>query len=128
MNPSSGITRSRVICSEKHACFLCNIFIRAYAKFYTPSTHGTFYPPWRLPKPGEFKMSSTKIMAVLHRFNKSLEEEIMLRLLHGPQRYISVTESVLIQTEVSTPSLLSSIYAHDQAETFGDMPAIGEVS
>ncbi|CAD0093468.1 unnamed protein product, partial [Aureobasidium vineae] len=77
LESNPGIIRPRVICSEKHACFLCDIFIKAHAQFYTPSTHGTFYPRWRLPKPGGFKISSTKIMSTLHRFNKSLEEEII---------------------------------------------------
>lgn len=39
----------RVICSSKKACLLCNLFILAYGKVYTPGSHGRLYPGWRLP-------------------------------------------------------------------------------
>ena len=110
MRPCSGVIRPRVICSEKHACFLCDIFIRSHAQFYAASTHGTFYSQWRLPKSGEFKVSSTNIMAALHRFNTLLEEEIMARLVCGPKPNPSVPESVLVEAETFTPSIQSSVY------------------
>ncbi|THZ16543.1 hypothetical protein D6C91_06313 [Aureobasidium pullulans] len=128
MGSDLGVTRPRVICSEKHACFLCDTFIRAHAQFYTASTHGTFYSQWRLPRPGEFKVSSTSIMAALNRFNISLEGEIMARLLHGPQLNLSVPESVLVEAETFTPSLQSSVYTNDRAQTFDDLPDRGKLS
>lgn len=40
----------RVICASKKACFLCDAFIKLYAKFYTPRCHGRLYPGWKLPR------------------------------------------------------------------------------
>ena len=39
----------RVICSNKCACYLCDLFFRIHGRFHIPSTHGKLYPKWTLP-------------------------------------------------------------------------------
>lgn len=60
---------SRVICSTKDACYLCNAFISMHGKIHTPRCHGRLYPGWRLP------FSSTP-EGLEQRFNRKLANNI----------------------------------------------------
>ncbi|MCJ1358532.1 MAG: hypothetical protein MMC33_008532 [Icmadophila ericetorum] len=41
--------RPRIICANKSACYLCDLFLRVHGKFQTPSTYGKFNDTWILP-------------------------------------------------------------------------------
>jgi hypothetical protein len=43
------ITRPRVICASKSACYLCDLFIRLHGEFQTLGTFGKFNERWILP-------------------------------------------------------------------------------
>jgi hypothetical protein len=43
------ITRPRVICASKSACYLCDLFIRLHGEFQTLGTFGKFNERWVLP-------------------------------------------------------------------------------
>jgi hypothetical protein len=43
------ITRPRIICSSKSACYLCDLFIRLHGEFQTLGTFGKFNERWILP-------------------------------------------------------------------------------
>jgi hypothetical protein len=41
--------RPRIICSNKSACYLCNLFFQVHGGFCIPKTHGRIYDKWILP-------------------------------------------------------------------------------
>jgi OTT_1508-like deaminase len=47
LHPDS--VRPRVLCANKSACYLCDLFIRIHGEFQTPRTFGKFNERWILP-------------------------------------------------------------------------------
>ncbi|VBB72096.1 Putative protein of unknown function [Podospora comata] len=41
--------KPRVICSNKDACYMCNLFIQVHGMYYVPKSHGRLYTGWRVP-------------------------------------------------------------------------------
>ena len=98
----------RVVCSSKHACFLCNQFITLHAKMYTPSSHGRLYHRWRLPNFGTVNMKSG--------FNAQLEKFGMdslktMRQTNKRIKHPDPNESALHSLLLSETSLLNGIVA-----------------
>ncbi|KAI0394491.1 hypothetical protein F5Y17DRAFT_427566 [Xylariaceae sp. FL0594] len=89
----------RVLCSSKHACWLCYVFILWDStvhtpKFHTPGCHGKLYPGWRLP------VSNGRGDAMAAKFSQELDNRITesLRLLwlkKGRTNYVGGVESDL---------------------------------
>ncbi|KAK0667622.1 hypothetical protein QBC41DRAFT_395512 [Cercophora samala] len=44
-----AMRKPRVICSNKDACYLCNLFIQVHGMYYVPKSHGKLYTGWRVP-------------------------------------------------------------------------------
>lgn len=64
--------KPRVICSNKEACFLCDLVIKTHGKFYTPYSHGRLYPGWRLPKVSGDQLARQFNIALRERAQASL--------------------------------------------------------
>lgn len=102
--------RPRVLCSSKHACFLCDLFIKTHKGFYMPGSHGKFYPQWRLPTLEELnlpKETTKKYLKCLEDFNENLELKIYDYLQKGPVQIPDPTESIIYKPGSITPSVAS---------------------
>jgi hypothetical protein len=102
--------RPRILCSNKEACYLCNIFITTHAKFYTKRSHGNFYPQWRLPRFDELQLSKNaerEMKQTIARFSHTIEMQILSYLLQQPQRRQDPSESSVFLPGVYTPPLVS---------------------
>ncbi|GLA78875.1 hypothetical protein AtubIFM55763_001038 [Aspergillus tubingensis] len=97
----------RVICSNKDACFLCNLCLRLYQKTYTPSSHGRLYPGWRLP-------FLPQLAGLEQRFCNALEEHYketcgaLLSTRRGTI-YPDPNESTLFTLPLSTTTTRASV-------------------
>jgi OTT_1508-like deaminase len=94
---------SRVVCSSKDACFLCNAFMLVHGKMHTPRCHGRLYPGWRLPQ-------FPKPHDIEHRFNQVLENHArnsLATLLSRKQKtvYLDPMESTLLMLPMSASTL-----------------------
>lgn len=106
-----GGPRPRIICSNKHACFLCDLFIKAHGHFYVPGTHGTLYPRWRIPTVDEVNMperSRLEFLQCLERFNAALEHKLVECLTRPKARLPDINESTLFLPRSTTPSIISA--------------------
>ncbi|WEW59510.1 hypothetical protein PRK78_004984 [Emydomyces testavorans] len=104
--------RPRVIVSNKHACFLCNLFLKVHGGFYTPSSHGNFYPAWRIPRPDEVslpKETKGRILQCLDQFNSALEAKIRTLVAQERRSVPDAPESVVFSAY--SPSVSSGIPA-----------------
>ena len=100
--------RPRVICSNKHACFLCNLYVTVHGSFYIPGSHGKLYPQWRIPRPDELHLSeesTQKMTKCLERFNQALESHIRTFLSRQLSRLPDANESILFYPGTVTPSV-----------------------
>ncbi|EFW15116.1 hypothetical protein D8B26_004535 [Coccidioides posadasii str. Silveira] len=73
------VTQPRVIVSNKQACLLCDLLIKTHGGFYTPSSHGTLYPRWRIPRSDEVSFptpAKARMVQCLDQFNRALETKI----------------------------------------------------
>ncbi|KAK0748267.1 hypothetical protein B0T21DRAFT_419999 [Apiosordaria backusii] len=61
--------KPRVICSNKDACYLCNLFIQVHGMFYVPKSHGRLYTGWRVPPIPSLNNVHTQ-------FDKALQNQI----------------------------------------------------
>ncbi|KAF1814060.1 hypothetical protein P152DRAFT_302886 [Eremomyces bilateralis CBS 781.70] len=102
----------RVICSSKHACFSCNLFLRVHGRFYTPGTHGRLYEPWRLPHHDELGLPEESINGHLVQFNNALEDRIKTTLKSGKSKLAYPCESTIFHLGSQASSVLS---VHRQA-------------
>ena len=70
---NTDLQKPRVICSSKSACFLCNLFIRLYGKYFVARTHGVLYPKWIIPNINnvdlsrETRQAMTGLVEELHK-------------------------------------------------------------
>ncbi|EXJ87645.1 hypothetical protein A1O1_04569 [Capronia coronata CBS 617.96] len=73
--------KPRVICANKSACYLCDLFLRVHGQFQVPMTFGKLNERWILPDWLSIRLeeSSTLRLAV-ELFDRALDEQIQ-RLL-----------------------------------------------
>lgn len=73
----------RIICSNKRACFLCNLFFRVHARFLIPESHGRLYEKWALPADilslEQCLESSRKLRVFSQEIGNWINREIQLR-------------------------------------------------
>jgi len=93
----------RVLKSSKHACFLCDLFIKTHGKYYISRTHGKAYYLWMLPDINELKLgkkTKKNLVRVIGEFNKSVERVIISSVLQAkritiPEPYESGIFSIM---------------------------------
>lgn len=51
---NATLKKPRVIGVSKSACYLCNLFIHRYKRFFTTQTHGRLYERWNFPDLEDF--------------------------------------------------------------------------
>ncbi|KAF8853841.1 hypothetical protein BDZ45DRAFT_677402 [Acephala macrosclerotiorum] len=90
------ITRPRVICASKSACYLCDLFIRLYGEFQTLGTFGKFNERWILPDWLDTIPSNRlqPLRNIVERFSMILDSEIGLAL-KSPKRLPDPLESTV---------------------------------
>ncbi|KAF2008556.1 hypothetical protein BU24DRAFT_415907 [Aaosphaeria arxii CBS 175.79] len=84
------LLQPRIICSNKHACLLCALFIQAHGKFHIRSCHGRLYPRWRIPLPQIMTLpesSRLQIQQAVDDLNQFLEAKLRTYLLRSRSRY-----------------------------------------
>jgi hypothetical protein len=76
------ITRPRVICASKSACYLCDLFIRLHGEFQTLGTFGKFNERWILPDWLDTIPSNRvqPLRNIVEQFSITLDSEIGLAL------------------------------------------------
>ncbi|CZS95265.1 uncharacterized protein RAG0_05001 [Rhynchosporium agropyri] len=104
--------RPRVLCSSKHACLLCELFIRSHGKFFLPSSHGRLYAQWTSPAslPGLLGEAAETMIIVLEIFAASIQESLRSQILFTKKRFAAPNESVM----------LGSVIWSDPAEALPD--------
>ena len=106
------ILRPRVICSNKSACYLCDLFIKHHGLFYTPSTHGRLYETWRLPSPRTTPLAAVRwlqIEDIVRRMNRDIEEKFRSTIRSARKHLVYPNESSARLIENWSPSVLSSV-------------------
>lgn len=99
--------RPRVIVSNKHACYLCNLLLKVHGGFFIPSSHGNFYPAWRLPRFDEVKLpkeAKGRMLQCLVRFNSELEGKIKKCVAQPRQKLPDEQESIIFRSYTPTAS------------------------
>jgi len=74
--------RPRVLCANKSACYLCDLFIRTHGEFQTPRTFGKFNERWILPDWLD-SIPRSRVQAlgiIVEKFSTILDSEIGLAL------------------------------------------------
>ncbi|KAF1949449.1 hypothetical protein CC80DRAFT_598904 [Byssothecium circinans] len=69
----------RVLKSSKHACFLCDLFIKKHGRFHIPKTHGRVYELWMIPELAGLNMKTKaqqQWSSTIQVFNTAVEEWI----------------------------------------------------
>ena len=70
-------SRPRIICSNKRACYLCNLFFDLHGGFYIPRTHGRLYDKWILPDWIDVsKDRQRELYTILTRLKETLDNKI----------------------------------------------------
>ncbi len=87
--------KPRIICANKSACFLCDLFLRVHGQFQVPMTFGKLNERWIIPdwlsiRSGDLKTLRTAV----DRFDCALDEQIQ-RLLKGVTRMPDPMESAI---------------------------------
>lgn len=91
-----NIRHPRIVCSNKSACYLCDLFIKIHGKLHTPRTHGRLYDRWVLPErssTGNALNAST--LTAIDRFNATLEDKILHAFDHNQRPFRHPNESSL---------------------------------
>ena len=73
----------RIICSNKSACFLCDLFFQSHGRFHVKRTHGVLYKNWTLPDLKSLsldKEARNRIATAAEVFNERLEDRIRTEL------------------------------------------------
>lgn len=87
--------KPRVICANKSACFLCDLFLRVHGQFQVPMTFGKLNERWILPDwlniPPE---NSPALQKAVEQFDGTLDIEIR-ELLRGAKRMPDPMESAI---------------------------------
>lgn len=101
----------RIITSNKHACLLCNLFIKAHGRFLIRSCHGRLYPRWRIPPLDELRLTEPaklRMQQAIDEINHRLELKIKHHLDHARLRIPDPQESIVFVPDVYTPSIQSA--------------------
>ena len=109
----------RVLKSSKHACFLCDLFIKTHGKFHIPKTHGKLYELWMLPNICELDLDDEtreNFIQVMHRFNEAIEKAINPPALRASQSLPEPDESCILSL-VNYPHAASNTTMHPLPES-----------
>lgn len=102
----------RIICSNKHACVLCNLFIKVHGKFYIRGCHGRLYPKWRIPILKDVMTSEASIARMqqaLDEVNNLLEIKIREFLDRPRLKIADPCESIVFIPQAFTASTISTV-------------------
>ncbi|KAH8784609.1 hypothetical protein BGZ57DRAFT_950993 [Hyaloscypha finlandica] len=107
--------RPRIICSNKSACYLCNLFFQVHGGFCIPKTHGRIYDKWILPDWSEIPSGRQRELSIiLESFKDTLDGRIKEVSMSKRKPYNHQNESNLqspadySSTELSAPLAQSS--------------------
>lgn len=87
--------KPRIICANKSACFLCDLFLRVHGQFQVPMTFGKLNERWIIPDWLSIGSGdSSTLRTAVDRFDCALDEQIQ-RLLKGVKRMPDPMESAI---------------------------------
>ena len=89
------IQRPRVLCSNKHACFLCHLFISLHGRCVIPRTHGRLYHQWALPEVTPQIATRMKLQMIVEDMESRLRTSIREHLVKKRRVTIHPNESLL---------------------------------
>lgn len=93
------LNRPRVICSNKSACYLCNLFFEIHGGFIMPRTHGRLYGRWLLPDWLDMPKGRQQFFRTcLMRMKKTLDGKIREATISPSRRLSNPKESVLLSS------------------------------
>ena len=88
----------RAICSNKSACLLCWLFIKAHGRYFIKRTHGRLYTLWTLPYlegHGPSEVQPFCLSNIVASMNQHIEQTIRRIIKEGRPKQICPNESVL---------------------------------
>lgn len=100
LKPRDGLA-PRVICSNKKACYLCNLFFNLHGKFLIPTTHGRVYEKWALPciettsQNGSERLLISSLCRLEQEIETLLDRQLRKRQKPYPPPFESVAGSML---------------------------------
>ena len=91
----------RIICSNKQACFLCDLFFKIHGKFTIPSSHGRLYEKWALPEAVKSTTSADKdILTKVRSFVSEIENTLLRETQPARKSYPNPYESIILHSVV----------------------------
>ena len=121
--------KPRVICANKSACYLCNLFLRVHGHFQVPRTFGKLNERWILPDwldtipPERFPVLKT----VIERFDSILDTQIE-QLSRAKGRHPDPMESAIgISAHWSMSTFENPAKSHSSFSTAETVSAPGEL-
>ena len=103
--------RPRVICSNKSACYLCDLFFKIHGKFHIARTHGKVYESWILPGQETHLLSTSNpnFLMLVEEMKAMMIEKIKSIINTGRLNSIQPDESVPVLPGNWSPSTMSKI-------------------
>jgi hypothetical protein len=90
------LPRPRIICSNKKACYLCNLFLKIHGGFCIPKTHGRIYDRWILPDWLKIPAGQhQKLGIILKLFKDTLDDRVGEAFTSEVKPYNHPDESIL---------------------------------
>lgn len=127
---------------SKHACFLCNIFIKHHPHFQIRNTHKKIYVGWGIPDTGAINDDSY-LRDTIQRTIQDMEKAVRFEFLDSPRKRkpvflppessSGVSETMIAETVVAETvvgRMEGSLVARsvgDQTEYVEDLPSGGQV-
>ena len=74
---NATLKKPRVIGVSKSACYLCNLFIHRYKRFFTTQTHGRLYERWNFPDLEDF---DSRERVDFRRILAGIDQELQTRV------------------------------------------------
>ena len=114
-----NVVKPRVICANKSACYLCDLFLRVHSRFQVPRTFGKLNERWILPDWLDTLLPERVpvLKTVVERFDSVLDTQIQ-RLSGGIGRHPDPMESAVgISAHWSISSLESPMKGHPISRT-----------
>ncbi|KAF2175390.1 hypothetical protein K469DRAFT_683991 [Zopfia rhizophila CBS 207.26] len=106
--PSETLT-PRIICSNKQACFLCNLFFKIHERFLIPNSHGRLYEKWALPttilQSGRF----AGLIATLRTFDQEIVNRINREIQLQRKPFKTPYESTIFPSAVESVNTFLSL-------------------
>ena len=92
----------RIICSNKKACYLCDLFFKMHGKYLNPSTHGRLYEKWVLPYALQElpRQRKQRMQSTLQRLVQELERKISHQIRSTQKPYAQPNESLVLSSIV----------------------------